>query len=214
MKLPSRFEMPESNGNRSGLRGRLPAACTPTPMAGRIQTDSHERRPSRTDHQAPRRNPRRATTSARAPGAGTAAAGGDRRAAARTLRRTLAALRAGRPDPREERKGRRERADADVRDPSRRAAVCRILSLDAVCAPGALILSAGIVRNSTFFLPAFTMTTDNRSLRDLLIRNFDDVRKERRVRGPLYESQRARLAVGTAAKKLGAAIDILAPGMR
>jgi len=47
-----------------------------------------------------------------------------------------------------------------------------------------------------------------------LIRNFDDVPRKRLLREPLYDSQRARLAPGTAARKLGASIDILAPGKR
>lgn len=45
-----------------------------------------------------------------------------------------------------------------------------------------------------------------------LIRNFNDAPKQRQVREPLYDSERARLARGTVARKLGASIDILAPG--
>jgi uncharacterized cupin superfamily protein len=47
-----------------------------------------------------------------------------------------------------------------------------------------------------------------------LIRNFDEVPLKRTLREPHYDSQRARLAQGTAARKLGATIDILAPGKR
>ncbi|HSC62145.1 MAG TPA: cupin domain-containing protein [Caldimonas sp.] len=51
-------------------------------------------------------------------------------------------------------------------------------------------------------------------LRDQLIRNFDDVPKERERRAPLYDTMCARLAQGTAAQALGMSIDIVAPGMR
>ena len=52
------------------------------------------------------------------------------------------------------------------------------------------------------------------ALRRQLIRNFDDVPKQREQRAPLYDSECARLAAGTAAVGLGMAIDILAPGKR
>jgi len=52
------------------------------------------------------------------------------------------------------------------------------------------------------------------ALAKLLIRNFDDVPLEREVRPPLYDTLCARLARGTAARKLGASIDTVAPGMR
>jgi uncharacterized cupin superfamily protein len=52
------------------------------------------------------------------------------------------------------------------------------------------------------------------ALRRELIRNFDEVQKERELRPPLYDTECARLAVGTAAVALGMSIDILAPGMR
>ena len=45
-----------------------------------------------------------------------------------------------------------------------------------------------------------------------LIRNFNDAPAERLVREPLYDTTSARLALGTAARKLGASIDTLAPG--
>lgn len=45
-----------------------------------------------------------------------------------------------------------------------------------------------------------------------LIRNFNEVSLERMVREPLYDAEGARLARGTAAQKLGASFDILAPG--
>jgi len=51
-------------------------------------------------------------------------------------------------------------------------------------------------------------------LRDQLIRNFDDLPKEREVRAPLYDTVCARLARGTVARALGMSIDVVAPGMR
>jgi len=51
-------------------------------------------------------------------------------------------------------------------------------------------------------------------LRDQLVRNFDDLPKERELRAPLYDTVCARLAQGTAARALGMSIDIVAPGMR
>ena len=47
-----------------------------------------------------------------------------------------------------------------------------------------------------------------------LIRNFDEAPTNRLLREPHYDSQGARLARGTAARKLGASIDVLAPGKR
>ncbi len=47
-----------------------------------------------------------------------------------------------------------------------------------------------------------------------LIRNFNEIEKGSEVRPPLYETVCARLAPGTAAKHLGASIDIVAPGKR
>ncbi len=47
-----------------------------------------------------------------------------------------------------------------------------------------------------------------------LIRNWKDAPRERIQRAPLYDSMCAGLSGGTAAKKLGAAVDTLAPGMR
>ncbi|MFJ3487620.1 cupin domain-containing protein [Pseudomonas sp. NPDC090202] len=47
-----------------------------------------------------------------------------------------------------------------------------------------------------------------------LIRNFNEVPLEHERRDPLYESQAARLGTGTAAQKLGASVDIVAPGKR
>jgi len=51
-------------------------------------------------------------------------------------------------------------------------------------------------------------------LADRLIRNLNDVSLEREQRLPLYDTLCARLAPGTAARKLGASIDVVAPGMR
>jgi len=51
-------------------------------------------------------------------------------------------------------------------------------------------------------------------LASLLIRNFNDAPLKPLLREPHYDAQGARLARGTAARKLGASIDILAPGKR
>ncbi|HTD06615.1 cupin domain-containing protein [Undibacterium sp.] len=58
------------------------------------------------------------------------------------------------------------------------------------------------------------MNETAKSLYAQLIRNFNDAPLERQVREPLYETLCARLAPGTAAQKLGASIDIVAPGKR
>ena len=58
------------------------------------------------------------------------------------------------------------------------------------------------------------MTERADALRQQLIRNFSDHPLEREVREPLYDSMGARLAPGTAALKLGASVDIVAPGKR
>ena len=47
-----------------------------------------------------------------------------------------------------------------------------------------------------------------------LIRNFNDAPLQPEAREPLYDSQCARLGAGTAALKLGASIDVVAPGKR
>jgi uncharacterized cupin superfamily protein len=52
------------------------------------------------------------------------------------------------------------------------------------------------------------------ALAKLLIRNFNNAPAEREQREPLYDSVCARLARGTAARKLGASIDTVAPGRR
>jgi len=58
------------------------------------------------------------------------------------------------------------------------------------------------------------MTDRAAELAAALIRNVDDVALTRLLREPHYDSQGARLARGTAARKLGASVDILAPGKR
>jgi uncharacterized cupin superfamily protein len=58
------------------------------------------------------------------------------------------------------------------------------------------------------------MTDRASTLRQLLIRNFNDVPLQHDTRAPLYDSLGARLAEGTAALKLGASVDTVAPGMR
>ncbi|MDC3962124.1 cupin domain-containing protein [Polyangium jinanense] len=51
-------------------------------------------------------------------------------------------------------------------------------------------------------------------LRQRLIRNFNTANLEHFQRAPLYDTASAGLAQGTAAKKLGASIDIMPPGAR
>jgi uncharacterized cupin superfamily protein len=52
------------------------------------------------------------------------------------------------------------------------------------------------------------------ALAAMLIRNFNDAPRKRLLREPHYDGEGARLARGTAAEKLGASFDILAPGKR
>ena len=56
------------------------------------------------------------------------------------------------------------------------------------------------------------MTDRAKELASKLIRNYHDVPLERLVREPLYDADGARLGTGTAAQKLGASIDVVAPG--
>jgi uncharacterized cupin superfamily protein len=58
------------------------------------------------------------------------------------------------------------------------------------------------------------MTERASTLRQQLIRNVNDVPLKHDTRPPLYDSMGARLAEGTAALKLGASVDTVAPGMR
>ncbi|MBM3535643.1 MAG: cupin domain-containing protein [Alphaproteobacteria bacterium] len=58
------------------------------------------------------------------------------------------------------------------------------------------------------------MSEQARSLADRLIRNLNDAKTEHERRDPLYESDSARLAAGTAAQKLGASVDTVPPGKR
>jgi uncharacterized cupin superfamily protein len=58
------------------------------------------------------------------------------------------------------------------------------------------------------------MTENAEALAKRLVRNFNDIPTERELRAPLYDTVCARLARGTAARKLGASVDTLAPGMR
>ena len=57
-------------------------------------------------------------------------------------------------------------------------------------------------------------TTNAEILRQRLIRNVADLTLERQLRPPLYDTQCASLAAGSAAVKLGAGYDVLAPGKR
>ena len=52
------------------------------------------------------------------------------------------------------------------------------------------------------------------ALRLKLVRNLDEVVLQREHRPPLYDAVCGRLSTGTAARKLGAGYDILAPGQR
>jgi uncharacterized cupin superfamily protein len=52
------------------------------------------------------------------------------------------------------------------------------------------------------------------ALRARLIRNVDEVTLEREHRPPLYDTRCGGVSTGTAARKLGAGFDILAPGQR
>ena len=58
------------------------------------------------------------------------------------------------------------------------------------------------------------MTDNAQDLARRLIRNFNEAPLKAEVREPLYDTQSARLGPGTAARKMGASIDIVAPGKR
>ncbi|MFJ7499166.1 cupin domain-containing protein [Serratia grimesii] len=58
------------------------------------------------------------------------------------------------------------------------------------------------------------MNDQARLLAQRLIRNIEQVEKTHDHRPPLYDSIGTRLGTGTAANKLGASIDVVAPGMR
>lgn len=58
------------------------------------------------------------------------------------------------------------------------------------------------------------MTTRAEALRQQLVRNVGAVELHREQRDPLYDTSCGRVSEGTAAKKLGAGFDVLAPGMR
>jgi len=58
------------------------------------------------------------------------------------------------------------------------------------------------------------MNTKAQKLAARLIRNFDHAALEHQQRAPLYDTMCARLSDGSAATKLGAAVDIVAPGKR
>jgi uncharacterized cupin superfamily protein len=52
------------------------------------------------------------------------------------------------------------------------------------------------------------------ALRSQLIRSFASAELTAEVRAPLYDTRCARLAEGTAARRLGASFDVVAPGKR
>ncbi len=56
------------------------------------------------------------------------------------------------------------------------------------------------------------MNDKSKALAAALIRNFNSAPLERFQREPLYDAVGARLATGTAARKLGASVDVVAPG--
>lgn len=58
------------------------------------------------------------------------------------------------------------------------------------------------------------MSEQAKTLAERLIRNLHEVPREHFIRAPLYESERSKISAGTAAKKLGASFDVLAPGKR
>src|SRR5450755_3896455 len=58
------------------------------------------------------------------------------------------------------------------------------------------------------------MTTRAEELQRRLVRNIDAVELRREHRAPLYDTRCGGVSDGTAAQKLGAGFDILAPGMR
>ncbi|MFE0783997.1 cupin domain-containing protein, partial [Serratia bockelmannii] len=58
------------------------------------------------------------------------------------------------------------------------------------------------------------MTEKAELLAQRLIRNVEQVEMKHDRRPPLYDSIGARLGTGTAADKLGASFDCVAPGMR
>jgi len=63
-------------------------------------------------------------------------------------------------------------------------------------------------------LSAAAMSDRAATLAATLIRNFDEIPLTRMLREPHYDAEGARLARGTAARKLGASVDVLAPGKR
>ena len=58
------------------------------------------------------------------------------------------------------------------------------------------------------------MSSKAEELRAKLIRNIDEVPRTHDLREPHYDSMGARLALGTAAKKMGVSVDVLQPGKR
>lgn len=61
---------------------------------------------------------------------------------------------------------------------------------------------------------AVTMNEKVAALRQQLIRNFNEIERDRFERAPLYASLTGALSDGTKASKLGAAVDTVPPGKR
>ena len=79
--------------------------------------------------------------------------------------------------------------------------------------------SSGLPSNTSSPAPSGALADSQRdaavsALRSKLVRNLDEVALQREHRPPLYDSVCGRLSTGTAARKLGAGYDILAPGQR
>jgi uncharacterized cupin superfamily protein len=67
---------------------------------------------------------------------------------------------------------------------------------------------------SNSFSKGIAMSTSESALKTKLIRNYLTHPRERFERAPLYDCESAQLTNDTAARKLGAGFDIVAPGMQ
>src|ERR1700744_358329 len=75
-------------------------------------------------------------------------------------------------------------------------------------------ITAVAVKTANYAERKHPVTEQVRALAEKLIRNFHTVAMTQERRDPLYETVCARLGTGTAASKLGASIDTVAPGKR